>query len=67
MTAFKFVSKLDLLEFSAGFPHRTKMLSAFVTPKGLYQYKVLPLRLINQLTQDLEACEGYIGDIIILP
>ena len=73
----KFVSKLDLLK---GFWHvplteRAKKLSAFVTPKGLYQYKVMPFgmknapatfqRLINQLTRDLDGCEGYIDDIVI--
>ena len=52
-----------------------KKLLVFVTPKGLYQYKVMPFgmknapatfqRLINQLTRDLDGCEGYIDDIVI--
>ena len=73
----KFVSKLDLLKgfWQVPLTERAKKLSAFVTPKGLYQYKVMPFgmknapatfqRLINQLTQDLDGCEGYIDDIVI--
>ena len=47
----------------------------FVIPKGLYQYNFMPFgmknapttlkRLINQLTQDLDGCEGYIDDTVI--
>ena len=50
-------------------------MSAFVTPRGLYQYKVITVgmknapatfqRLINQLLQNLDGCEGYIDDIIV--
>ena len=73
----KFVSKLDLLKgfWKVPLTERAKKLSAFVTPKGLYQYKVMPFgmknapvtfqKLINQLTRDLEGCEGYIDDIVI--
>ena len=73
----KFVSKLDLLKgfWQVPFTEQAKKLSTFVTPKGLYQYKVMPFglkntpatfqRLINQLTRDLDGCEGYIDDIVI--
>ena len=73
----KFVSKLDLLKgyWQVLFTERAKYLSAFVTPVGLYQYNVMPFgmkytpatfqRLINQLTQDLEGCKGYIDYIVI--
>ena len=54
---------------------RAKELSAFVTPDGLYQYKVMPFgmgnapatfqRLINQVTAEINGCEAYIDDIII--
>ena len=50
-----------------------KKLSAFVTPKGLYQYRVMPLgmwnapatfqRMINQMVGGIEGCEAYIDDI----
>ena len=52
-----------------------KKFSAFVTPKGFYQYKVMPFgiknapaifqQLINQLMRNLDGCEGYIDYIII--
>ena len=73
----KFVSNLDLLKsfWQVPLKERAKKLSVFVTPKGLYQYKVVPFRmknvpatfqwLISQLTQDLDGCEGYIDDIVI--
>ena len=73
----KFVSKLDLLKgfWQVPLTERAKKLSAIVTPQGLYQYKVMDFgiknapatfqRLINQLTRDLEGCEGYIDDIVI--
>ena len=73
----KFVSKLDLLKVYWQVPltSRAQRLSAFVTPTGLYQYKVMPFgmknapatfqRLIQQLTGDLVGCEGYIDDVVI--
>jgi len=74
----KFVSKLDLLKgyWQVPLTERARRLSAFVTPQGLYQYKVMPFsmknalatfqRLINQLLQNLDGCEGYIDDVITL-
>jgi len=40
----KFVSKLDLLKgyWQVPLTERAKRLSAFITPRGLYQYKVMP-------------------------
>jgi len=61
----KYVSKLDLLKgyWKVPLTPRAQRLSAFVTPTGLYQYKVMPFgmknapatfqRLIQQLTDDL--------------
>ena len=50
-------------------------MSAFVTPHGLYQYKVMPFgmknspatfqRLMNQVISDLDDCECYIDDVVI--
>ncbi len=49
--------------------------SAFVTPNGLYQYKVMPFGiknslatfqpLINHLIADIDGCEAYIDDVIM--
>ena len=64
----KFVSKLKGFS-QVRLIERTKKLSAFVTPQGLYKYKAMPFgmkntlanfqMLINQLTRNLEGCEGY--------
>ena len=50
-------------------------ISAFVTPSGLYQYKVMPFgmknapatfqRMVNKLVQDIDGCKGYIDDVVI--
>ena len=52
-----------------------KEISAFVTPDGLYQYKVMPFgmksslatfqRLVNSLIFNLVCCKAYIDDAII--
>ena len=52
-----------------------KDVSSFVTPDGLYQYKVMPFgmknspasfqRLINKVIADLKGCDAYIDDVII--
>ena len=65
----KFVSKFNLLKecWQVPLTEHAKLLSAFVVPRGLYQYKVMPFdmknspaRLINQISQHLDGCEGYI-------
>ena len=73
----KYVSKFDLLKGFWQIPltERAKAVSAFVTPDGHYQYKVMPYgmknspasfqRLVNHLINDLPGCKGYIDDIII--
>ena len=45
----KYVSKFDRLNRFWQIPltERAKEVSAFVTPKGLYQYKVMPLGMQN--------------------
>ena len=52
---------------------RAKKISAFVTPNGLYQYKVMPFgmknagatyqRMINKVIAGLRGCRAYIDDI----
>ena len=54
---------------------RAKEISAFVTPDGLFQYKVMPFgmknspatfqRLVNRLISNLDGCKAYINDAII--
>ena len=73
----KYVTKFDLLKgyWQVPLTERAKKISAFATPDGLFQYKVMPFgmknapatfqRLISNLIRDLPKCEGYIDDIII--
>ena len=73
----KFVSKFDLLKgyWQVPLTERAREVSAFVTPDGLYQYKVMPFgmknapatfqRMIHSLLRHLEGCEAYIDDVII--
>ena len=72
-----YVTKFDLLKgfWQVPLTDRAKEISAFVTPEGLYQYKVMPFgmknspatfqRLINKVIANLEDCEAYIDDVII--
>jgi len=69
-----YVIKFDLLKGYWQVP-LTKEISAFVTPDGLFQYKVMPFgmrnapatfqRLINHIICDEPNCEAYIDDVII--
>jgi hypothetical protein len=73
----KVVSKFDLLKgfWQVPLSERAKEVSAFVTPDGLFQYKVMPFgmknspatfqRIMNQVVSGLEGCETYIDDIVI--
>ena len=72
-----YVSKCDLNKGYWQIPLTTKakVVSAFVTPVGLFQYKVMPFgtknasatfqRLMNQITKDLEGSKVYIDDVVI--
>ena len=73
----KYVTTLDLLKgyWQVRLTERAKQLSAFVTPQGLYQYRVMPFgmknapstfqKMINRVLGGLECCEAYIDDVII--
>ena len=73
----KYVTKFDLLKGFWQIPltDRAKEISAFVTPDGPYQYKVMPFRmknspaafqrLINIKITGLDNCKAYIDDAII--
>ena len=73
----KYVTTFDLLKgfWQILLTDRAKKISSFVTPDGLYQYKVLSLemknslatfkRLIIGLISDLDGGKAYIDDAII--
>ena len=72
-----FVSKFDLLKgyWQVPLTEKAKEVSAFVTPDGLYQYKVMPFgmknapatfqKMIHALLKDIAGCEAYIDDVIV--
>ena len=72
-----FVSTFDMLKgyWQVPLTQRAREISAFVTPSGLYQYKVMPFgmknapatfqRMVNKLVRDIDGCEGYIDDVVI--
>ena len=71
------MTKFDLLKGFWQIPltDRAKEISAFVSPDGLCQYKVMPFgmknspatfqRLVNSLIFGLNGCKAYIDDVII--
>ena len=73
----KYGTKFDLLKGFWQIPltDRAMEISAFVTPDGLYQYKVMPFgmknspaafqRLINMIITGLDNCKACIDDAII--
>ena len=73
----KYISKLDLLKgyWQVPLTPRAKEISAFVTPEGFYQYKVMPFgmnnspatfqHMINKITVNFEGCEAYIDDVVV--
>ena len=73
----KYVTKFDLLKEFWQIPltNRANEISAFVTPDGLYQYKVMPFgmknspatfqRLVNSLIFNPIGCKAYIQEAII--
>ena len=73
----KYVTKFDLLKgfWQVPLTDRAKEVSAFATPNGLYQYKVMPFgmknspatfqRLVNNVICRLDGCDAYIDDVII--
>ena len=73
----KFVSMFDMLKgyWQVPLTQRAREISAFVTPSGLYQHKVMPFgiknapatfqRMVNKLVRDIDGCEGYIDDVVI--
>ena len=72
-----YVSKIDLLKgyWQVPLSDRAKEISAFVTPDGLFQSKVMPFgmknapatfqRLMNHVTAGLNNCSVYIDDVLV--
>ncbi|PIK56379.1 hypothetical protein BSL78_06753 [Apostichopus japonicus] len=73
----KFVSKFDLLKgyWQVPLTEHAKEITAFCTPFGLYQYKVMPFglknapatfqRMVNQIVMEIDGCEAYVDDLIV--
>lgn len=73
----KVVSKFDLLKgfWQVPLTDRAREISAFVTPDGLFQYKVMPFgmknspmtfqRLVNKVVAGLPNCRVFIDDVIL--
>ena len=73
----KYVTKFDLLKgfWQVPLTDRVKEVSAFATPNGLYQYKVMPFgmknspatfqQLVNNIICGLDGCDAYTDDVII--
>lgn len=73
----KFVTKFDLLKgyWQVPLSARAQEVSAFVTPSGLYSYRVMPFglrnapvtfqRLMNRVVSGLEGCSVYLDDLVI--
>ena len=74
----KFVSVIDLQKgyYQIGMTDRAKKLSAFITPFGLYQYKVMPFgmknapatfqRIMSHTILGLEGVSCYLDDIVVI-
>ena len=72
-----YVSKFDLLKgyWQVPLSRRAQELSAFVTPDGLFQYRVMPFsmknapatfqRMMNKVISGLAGCEAYIDDLVL--
>ena len=73
----RFVGTFDMLKgyWQVPLAQRAREISAFVTPSGLCQYKVMPFgvrdapatfqRVVNKLVRDIDGCGGYIDDVVI--
>lgn len=75
--AAKFVSKFDLLKgyWQVPLSRCAREIAAFITPKGLYSYKVMPFglqnspatfqRLMNHVVGGMQGCAVYLDDVVI--
>lgn len=73
----KYITKLDLLKgyWAVPLTEKAKEISAFVTPDGAYQYKVMPfgmrnsqatfVHLMNKCISNISGADAYIDDMVI--
>ncbi|XP_076035252.1 uncharacterized protein LOC143021537 [Oratosquilla oratoria] len=73
----QWVTKLDLLQgyYQVRLSERSRAISAFITPEGLYQFTVLPFglrnapatfqRLMNIVTAGLVGVRCYLDDLVV--
>ena len=73
----KYLTQIDLLRgyYQIPLTDKAKLISAFITPFGLFQYNRLPFgmsnapatfqRLVNRVVQDLDGTYAYIDDIVV--
>lgn len=73
----KYVSTFDLLKgyWQVPLTKRAQEVAAFVTPSGLYSYKVMPFglrnapatfqRLMNRVVNGLAGCAVYLDDLVV--
>ncbi|KAL2077768.1 hypothetical protein ACEWY4_027272 [Coilia grayii] len=76
--AARYVSKFDLLKgyYQVPLTPRAQEVSAFVTPSGLYSYKVMSFglrnapatfqRLMNRVISGLQGCTVYLDDAVLV-
>lgn len=74
----KYVTKIDFMKgyYQVKLTEGAKKISAFVTPDGLYHYRVMPFgmknapatfqRLVNSIIRGLEGTYAYIDDILVV-
>ena len=74
----KFITTIDLMKgyYQVKLTERAKIISAFITPFGLFQYNVLPFgmrnapatfqRVINYVIQNLEGTYAYLDDLVVI-
>uniref|UniRef100_A0A674PAM1 Gypsy retrotransposon integrase-like protein 1 n=1 Tax=Takifugu rubripes TaxID=31033 RepID=A0A674PAM1_TAKRU len=75
--AARYVSKFDLVKgyYQIGLTPRAQEISAFITPSGLFSYKVMAFglrngpatfqRLMNRVVAGLSGCAVYLDDIVV--
>lgn len=73
----RYVTKLDLLRgyWQVPLTRRAQEISSFITPSGLYSYKVMSFglrnapatfqRLMNRVVSGLEGCAVYLDDLVV--